>query len=83
MGRVLAGGTVALQCHNPKSVVRYRRIEIKPLAEDLPTPGQAFADRAFDEQLIKWSGKNLPLMDLHVHLKQGLTIVVSNLIAGC
>jgi len=31
-GRVLSHGTIALQCHDPKSVVRFRNIRIKPLA---------------------------------------------------
>lgn len=30
-GRKLSSGTIALQCHDPKSVVYYRNIRIKPL----------------------------------------------------
>jgi len=73
-GRALSSGTIGLQCHDPKSVVRYRNIKIKPLPDDMPTPGSALEDQAFNAQLIKLAGKNIPLMDLHVHLKGGLTL---------
>jgi hypothetical protein len=73
-GRRLSAGTIGLQCHDPKSVVRYRNIRVKLLPDDLPTPGSPLEDTEFDAQLISLAGKNLPLMDLHVHLKGGLTL---------
>jgi len=73
-GRILSAGTFALQCHDPKSVVYYKNLKVKPLADDLPTPGKPLADSAFDETIIMLSAKNYPLVDLHVHLKGGLTL---------
>lgn len=73
-GRVLSSGTIGLQCHDPKSVVYYRNIRIKPLPDTMPTPGAAMEDDEFNAKLIELAGKNIPLMDLHVHLKGGLTL---------
>ena len=73
-GRVLSSGTFALQCHDPKSVVYYKNIKVKPLPNDLPTPGAPLDDAAFDARLIELSARNFPLIDFHVHLKGGLTL---------
>ena len=73
-GRILSSGTFALQCHDSLSKVYYKNIKVKPLPDDLPTPGQAIDDLEYESRLIKTSDKNIPLMDLHVHLKRGLTI---------
>ena len=73
-GRVLSHGTFALQCHDPKSVVYYKNIKVKILPDDLPTPGTPPEDRAFEKKLIDLANSNFPLMDLHVHLKGGLTL---------
>lgn len=72
-GQRLSSGTFALQCHDPGSVVYYRNIKVKPLPDDLPTPGAPMEDPEFEAKLIELSGKNFPLMDLHAHLKGGLT----------
>jgi hypothetical protein len=32
-GRVLSSGTFALQCHDPKSIVRFRHIRVRPLPD--------------------------------------------------
>jgi hypothetical protein len=72
-GRILGSGTFAFQCHDPGSEVRYKNIRVKPLADDLPTPGTPPADLVFEQQLIELAGKNFPLIDLHTHLKGGLT----------
>lgn len=72
-GRVLSSGTIGLQCHDPKSVVYYRNIRIQPLPDDLPTPGTPMQDQDYNARLIRLAGQNLPLVDLHVHLKGGLT----------
>jgi hypothetical protein len=71
-GRLLSSGTFALQCHDPKSVVYYKNIKVKPLPDDLPTPGTPENDPAFDRKITQLSNDNFPLMDLHVHLKGGL-----------
>ncbi|MFB3905090.1 MAG: family 16 glycoside hydrolase [Acidobacteriota bacterium] len=73
-GRVLSSGTFALQCHDPKSIVRYRNLRVQVLPDDLSTPGTPPADLKLEQQLVELAGRNFPLMDLHVHLKEGLTL---------
>ena len=73
-GRLLSSGTFALQCHDPGSRVYFRDIKVKPLPEDLPTPGSPPDDLEFEKQIIDLAGNNIPLADLHVHLKGGLTM---------
>jgi hypothetical protein len=72
-GRLLGSGTFAFQCHDPGSVVAYQNIRVKPLADDLPTPGTPPEDLAFEKQIIDLSAQNFPLIDLHTHLKGGMT----------
>jgi hypothetical protein len=72
-GRLLSSGTFALQCHDPKSVVYYKNIKVKLLPDDLPTPGTPPEDLAYEKKLIDLANSNFPLMDLHTHLKGGLT----------
>ncbi|MHC4559128.1 MAG: family 16 glycoside hydrolase [Planctomycetota bacterium] len=72
--RLLSSGTFALQCHDPESVVYYKNIKVKPLPDDMPTPGSPTENPAFETKLIELSDKNFPLMDLHVHLKRNLSI---------
>jgi len=67
------GGTFAFQCHDPGSRVAYRNIRVKPLSDDLPSPGKAIADPEFDEQITRLATSNFPLVDLHMHLKGGIT----------
>ena len=72
-GRLLSTGTFALQCHDPGSTVYYKDIKVKPLPDDLPTPGTPQEDAEFEAKLIKTAAANIPLIDLHTHLKGGLT----------
>ncbi len=72
-GRVLGSGTFAFQCHDPISIVYYKNIKVKPLADDLPTPGTPPYDLEFEKQLIDLAGQNFPLIDLHTHLKGGIS----------
>jgi len=72
-GRILSSGTFAFQCHDPGSVVYYKNIKVKPLPDNLPTPGIPQEDAEFEKKLIDLAGQNLPLVDLHVHLKGALT----------
>lgn len=72
-GRVLGSGTFAFQCHDPGSVVYYKNIKVKLLADDLPTPGTPPADLVFEKQLLDLAAKNFPLIDLHTHLKGGIS----------
>lgn len=71
--RVLNSGTFAFQCHDPNSKVYFKDVFVKPLADDLITTGQALKDQAFKQKLNMALQKNIPLADLHVHLKKGLT----------
>lgn len=72
-GRILGSGTFAFQCHDPGSIVYYKNIKVKPLSDDLPTPGTPLEDLEFEKQLIDLAGQNFPLIDLHTHLKGGIT----------
>lgn len=67
------GGTFALQCHDPGSTVAYKNIRVKPLADDLPSPGTPPSDLAFEEQIVRLATDNFPLIDLHTHLKGGMS----------
>jgi len=73
-GRVLSSGTFALQCHDPQSKVYFKNIKVKPLPDDLPTPGEPLADLDYQKKLLNAATHNMPLMDLHAHLKKGLTM---------
>jgi hypothetical protein len=73
-GRFLDRGTFALQCHDEGSRIRFRRVRVRPLADSAPTPGDApVADDVF-KQIIRAGRENIPMLDLHVHLKAGLSI---------
>ncbi len=69
----LSEGTFALQSHDPKSTVSYRNIRVRALPDDLPTPGTPLSDQEFEEKMRSLPG-NVPLLDLHAHLKGGLTM---------
>ena len=71
-GRLLSSGTFALQCHDPKSVVYFKNIKVKPLPDEAPAPGAPLDDPELDRRLTQLANDNFPLMDLHVHLKGGL-----------
>lgn len=72
--RFLDRGTFALQCHNDGSHAFYRSVRVRPLPDDLPTPGQPpVVDDTF-RQIIELGRHNLPMVDYHVHLKEGLTL---------
>jgi hypothetical protein len=72
-GRLLGSGTFALQCHDPGSKVCYKNIKVIPLPDDLPTPGIPPEDLEFEKKLLDLAAANFPLIDLHTHLKGGLT----------
>ncbi len=72
-GRLLSTGTFAFQCHDPGSVVAYKNIKVKPLADDLPTPGTPPVDLEFEKKIVDLSSQNFPLIDFHTHLKGGIT----------
>ena len=67
-------GTFALQCHDPESKVFYRNLRVKPLER---SPADAASTPVVDErylQVLELGKANFPLVDLHAHLKGGLTV---------
>lgn len=74
-GRRLSHGTFALQGHDPRSEVRFKNLQVKLLPDDLPEypEGEVKFD-SVDEQIVKLSTANYPLVDFHTHLKGGLTL---------
>ncbi|MEN6532861.1 MAG: family 16 glycoside hydrolase [Bryobacteraceae bacterium] len=73
--RYLSRGTFALQCHDDRTKVRFRRIRVRPLSDDEPTPGPASgAADDVEQQVIALAWDNVPVVDYHVHLKAGLTM---------
>jgi len=72
-GRMLDQGTFALQCHDPGSKVRYRRIRVKALPDNQPAVAAPDVDGLY-RKIITLASKNFPLVDHHVHLKAGLTL---------
>jgi hypothetical protein len=74
-GRRLGRGTFALQCHDPGSKVAFKEICVKPLDDDLLEPAAELP--VVDEQyaqIMLMQMRGFPLVDLHVHLKGGLTL---------
>ncbi len=74
-GRFLSSGTFALQGHDPESKASFRNIMVKPLADDLPADvdGPVPAEEPYPE-LLKHHMGHFPVIDLHSHLKGGLTV---------
>jgi hypothetical protein len=73
--RFLDHGTFALQCHNDGSHAFFRAVRVRPLPDDTPTPaGPAPAVDDTFRQIINLGRHNIPMVDFHVHLKEGLTI---------
>jgi opacity protein-like surface antigen len=70
----LGRGTFALQCHDPESKVFYRNLRVKPL----PSPPAIAAPMPLVDaryaQILALGRDNFPLVDLHAHLKGGLTL---------
>ncbi|MEN6496515.1 MAG: family 16 glycoside hydrolase [Thermoguttaceae bacterium] len=73
--RRLSHGTFALQCHDPNSKVFIKDIEVRRLAADASgtVSEPAVADDR-DRQIAKLQRGSVPVVDLHVHLKGGLTL---------
>ena len=72
--RVLDRGTFALGCHDAASKVRFRAVRVRPLPDDVPTPGPApVVDDVF-RQIVAMGTANIPMVDYHAHLKGGLTL---------
>ena len=71
----LGRGTFALQCHDPASKVFYRNLRVRRLAPLPPaeTPPLPVVDAAY-LQLLELGKANFPTLDLHAHLKGGLSL---------
>lgn len=72
--RFLDRGTFALQCHNDGSRALFRSVRVRPLPDDVPTPGEAPVVDETYRQIMSLGRHNLPMVDYHVHLKEGLTL---------
>jgi hypothetical protein len=72
--RILSSGTFALQAHDPESTVYYRNLKVRRFPDDLPSLGKPAPDPELNRRFAELSRGNLPLMDLHVHLKGELTM---------
>lgn len=70
----LGRGTFALQCHDPESRVLFRKIRVRRLADDLTTDEPSPLVDAGYVRAIELAGMNFPLINLHAHLKGGLTL---------
>jgi len=69
----LGHGTFALQCHDPGSPVAFRDVRVRALPVPADEPGAPEADAAF-LRMLELGEANFPLVDLHAHLKGGLTL---------
>ena len=73
-GRILDRGTFALQCHDAGSKARFRAIRVRPLPDDLPASGPAPEVDDTYRKILTLGARNYPMVDYHVHLKNGLTL---------
>lgn len=71
--RSLGHGTFAFQCHDPESRVAYRNVRVRPLPDSADEAGATDLDGAF-LRMLELGSANFPLVDLHAHLKGGLTL---------
>ena len=74
-GKTLSHGTFALQGFGEGSVVAFRNIRVKPL----PAGGRSGDSRsaeqiAYEKRISAFHAADLPLVDYHIHLKEGLTL---------
>jgi len=76
-GRFLDHGTFALQCHNNGSRAAFRKVRVRPLPDSLPayTPAESapVSDAVF-RQIINIGRHNIPLVDYHAFLRNGMTL---------
>lgn len=76
--QVFSAGRIALQCHDEQSKVFFKSIRVRPLAkEEKRVPPMS---DEWDRKVTKLHHENFPLIDLHTHLKGGLTLdeVIAN-----
>lgn len=77
-GRVLSHGTIALQGHDAKSVVAFRRVAVRILPDDVnPAEPQRVSDQGYgaaENRLDRNCGAYLPFIDYHIHIRGGMTV---------
>jgi hypothetical protein len=67
-------GTFALQGHDARAAVRFRKLRVRPLPDSIATPGPIpVADDTF-RKLIDLATTSIPVVDYHAHLKPGLNL---------
>ena len=74
-GRKIDHGTFALQCHDPESKVYFKNIRVKRLPDNLQSerkPKEKFSD--YELEIVRLGVANYPVVNLHTHLKGGLTL---------
>jgi len=73
--RYLGHGTFALQCHDPGSKAAFRKVRVRPLPDDVGTPGGVTVEAdALFAQILNLNSRGYPMVDLHVHPKGGLSV---------
>jgi hypothetical protein len=71
----LGRGTFALQAHDPHSRVLFRGIKVRLLPDDLPAErAELPVSPEHYRRLLALHADNIPVIDLHAHLKGGLAI---------
>ena len=65
-----------MQCHDADTLTFFRNLRVRPLPDDAsdPAPGAPPAVDDAYRQMLELQAANFPLMNLHVHLKGGLTL---------
>lgn len=70
----LSRGTFALQAHDPESRAMYRHLRVRRLDAGAPPEMARPVLHAAAAQRLALGKDNFPLVDLHTHLKGGLTL---------
>lgn len=74
-GRLLDEGTMAIQAHDPDIPVYFKNIMIKPLPDDAEFDDvRDPVDPTYNAMITRLHLDGFPLIDAHVHLKDGMTM---------
>jgi hypothetical protein len=77
-GRVLSHGTIALQGHDPKSCVAFRKVAIRLLPDNIsPSEPTRASDDGYgvkDNLIDRFAAANIPVIDFHIHLRGEMTV---------
>ncbi len=72
--RFIDHGTFALQCHDPGSKAMFKSVRVRPLADDAGAGGPVYEADATFKTILADGARGIPMLDLHVHPKGGLTV---------